>query len=415
MFKALTRKMLRIAGMEFKLTARNKAFVIVTIIGPFLIVAMSVLPSLLAMTESSSMDEVMIAVAGGSEPISRAVSDALEPTPIRVVDAGTDETVLQRAISDEEIDGYLILPASLDDNHARFVSGGAPSFAIVGTLESVIGRAMVTLRLADAGLDPAQVAELSRRPSLEVTRYHSDRGEEAGQDPATLIFTVLAFTMMLYMTILLYGQAIGRSVLNEKLSKTVEIMLSSVNPRELLVGKILGKAAASMLQYAIWIVMAMVFLNIVGPLLNVEINLAGGTSTYIYLVGFFLLAFVLYSTVYAALGAASEDESHLGQLSWPVILFLVIPMIMIGTMASNPDSTIPRILSIFPLTAPIVMFQRLMVGNPATWEVILSVALLLVSIGAIAMLAAKIFRIGILMTGKRFTLREIMRWVRYRE
>jgi ABC-2 type transport system permease protein len=221
--------------------------------------------------------------------------------------------------------------------------------------------------------------------------------------------------MMLYMTILLYGQAIGRSVLNEKLSKTVEIMLSSVNPRELLVGKIIGKAAASILQYAVWILMAMVFLNIVGPLVNVEVNLAGGASTYFYLVSFFLLAFLLYSTVYAALGAASEDETHLGQLAWPVILFLVLPMIMIGSMATSPDGILPRVLSIFPLTAPIVMFQRLMVGNPATWEVILSVGLLIASIIAIAMLAAKIFRIGILMTGKRYTLREIVRWLRYKE
>ena len=248
-----------------------------------------------------------------------------------------------------------------------------------------------------------------------MTTYDANRGEEAGQDPATVIFTVLAFTMMLYMTILLYGQAIGRSVLNEKLSKTVEIMLSSVSPQELLVGKIIGKAAASMLQYAIWILMAVGFLNLIGPLVNVEINLAGGITTYFYLVGFFLLAFLLYSTVYAALGAASEDETHLAQLAWPVIVFLVIPMVTLGSIATNPDSVFPRVLSIFPLTAPIVMFQRLLIGSPAPWEVAVSLGLLIGSIIAIAMLAAKIFRIGILMTGKRFTLGEIAKWLRYKE
>ena len=415
MLKALTRKMIRIAGMEFRLTTKNKAFVIVTIIGPFLIVAMSVLPSLLAMNETSALDDMTIAIIGESAPISRAVAQSLASTPIRVIDAGTDETALQAAIVADDIDGYLVLPGSLDENRARYVSGGAPSFAIVGTLEAVIGSSVVALRMADAGLDPAQVAELSRRPSLDVSRYNSDRGEEAGQDPATVIFTVLAFTMMLYMTILLYGQAIGRSVLNEKLSKTVEIMLSSVDPRELLVGKIIGKAAASMLQYGVWILMAVVFLNIIGPLVDVEINLAGGLSTYLYLVGFFILAFLLYSTVYAAIGAASEDETHMGQLSWPVIFFLVIPMVSIGAMTTNPDGIFPRVLSIFPLTAPIVMFQRLLTGNPAAWEVMVSVGLLLASIVIVAMLAAKIFRIGILMTGKRYTISEVVRWLRYRE
>jgi len=415
MLKALSPKMLRIARMEFRLTARNKAFVIVTIIGPFLIVALSVVPSLLAMNQTDPPLDVRIAITGGTPALEEAVVQSLQATPIQVAGTGAEEPALQAALGAEEIDGYLVLPASLEGTGARYVSSGPPGFAVVGALESIIGSTVVALRLANAGLDPALVADLSRRPTLAVTTYDADRGEEAGQDPATVIFTVLAFTMMLYMTILLYGQAIGRSVLNEKLSKTVEIMLSSVSPQELLVGKILGKAAASLLQYAFWILMAVGFLNLIGPLVNVEINLAGGPTTYLYLVGFFLLAFLLYSTVYAALGAASEDESHLAQLAWPVILFLVIPMVTIGSLATNPDSTFTRVLSIFPLTAPIVMFQRLLIGRPAAWEVALSVGLLIGSIVAIAMLAAKIFRIGILMTGKRFTLGEILKWLKYRE
>lgn len=415
MFKALTRKMLRIASMEFRLTARNKAFVIVTIIGPFLIVGMSVLPSLLTMNQGSALDDVKIAVTGGSDELASSVRSTLSMTPIELIEAGADEQVLQQAIASDRIDGYLVLPPTLDAERVRFVAAGSPGFGLTGTLESIVGQSVVSLRLAAAGLDPAEVSRLSQRPSLEVSRYDSESGEGASQDPTTALFTVLAFTMMLYMTILLYGQAIGRSVLNEKLSKTVEIMLSSVNPRELLVGKILGKAAASILQYAIWILMAIAFLNIIGPLVDVQINIAGGGSTYLYLVGFFLLAFLLYSTVYAGLGAASEDETHLGQLAWPVILFLVIPMVTIGAMASNPDSTFPQVLSIFPLTAPIVMFQRLLIGNPETWEVVLSVGLQIASIVVIALLAAKIFRIGILMTGKRFSLGEVIKWLRFRE
>jgi len=415
MLKMFTRKMFRISSMEFRMTVRNKAFVIVTIIGPFLIVAMSVLPSLFAMNERNSLDGLRIGITGGTPAISSAVIGTLTATPIDVVQSGGDEASLQNGIASGAIDGYLVLPGSLTDMTASYVSGGPVNFAVAETLEAIIGQAMVTLRMADAGLDPAQIAELSQRPQLRATRYDAESGEQAGQDPVTILFTAIAFTMLLYMTILLYGQSIGRSVLNEKLSKTVEIMLSSVNPRELLAGKILGKATASVLQYAVWILMASLFLNIIGPLVNLEINIAGGTSTYVYLVGFFLLAFFLYSSVYAALGAASEDETHLAQLAWPVIIFLVIPMVTIGSMMANPDGTFPRVLSLFPLTAPIVMFQRLLIGNPAVWEVVVSVGLLLGSIVGIALLGAKIFRVGILMTGKRFSLPEVLRWARYRE
>ena len=408
--RVLSAKMMKVARMEFRLTAANKAFVVITIIGPFLIVAMSVLPSVLAMGGGGA-DASRVALLG-NEPLQAALEPAFAGSTVVLARVPGDEAALRQAVVSGDIDAYVLLPQDdASTEPIRFVGGGS-NFQLIGAVEGIIGRVIVARRLSDAGFDPDQVRVLTQPPRMDVRRIGGD-GDEEGQDIMSVMFTALAFTFMLYMTILLYGQSIGSSVLREKRSKMVEIMLSSLSPQELLVGKILGKAAASMLQYAIWIGMAVLFLQVLSPLLNLEISIAGGPMNYVYLVGFFLLAFLLYSTVYAALGAAAEDEQHLSQLAWPAILFLIVPMVMIGAIASNPDGTVPRVLSLFPLTSPIVMFQRLLIGSPAPWEVALCLALLVGSIVAVAMLAAKIFRIGILMTGKRFSFAEIVRWLRY--
>ena len=410
--RTLTRKMLRVATMEFRLTAANKAFIVITIIGPFLIVAISVLPTLFAMGDGGVATS-RIALTGNDE-LRQAVIPAFAGTPVEVVHAGDDEAALREALQAGRIDAYVALPADLSaDDPLRFVTAAGAPFHVVGTVEAAVGAVIVARRLADAGFDPERVQELTRPPRMDVRSIEAT-GEEVAQDMMSLMLTALAFTMMLYMTILLYGQSIGTSVLREKSGKTVEIMLSSVSPRELLVGKILGKAGASLLQYAIWIGMAALFLQVLSPLLDLQITIAGGATNFAYLVVFFLLAFFLYATFYAALGASAEDEQHLSQLAWPVILFLVIPMVMIGATSANPDGAVPRVLSLFPLTSPIVMFQRLLIGSPAAWEVALCIALLLGAIVAMALVAARIFRVGILMTGKRFSFREILRWATYR-
>lgn len=412
---ALSAKMLRVARMEFRLTAANKAFIVITIIGPFLIAAMSILPTLLAM-RGTGPTETRIAVTG-NPALHEPVEAAFGPTPVDVVRVGQREDDLRDALRAGAIDAYVVLPAEVgtqgETTAVRLVTSRGAGFELIGMVEGTIGQVVVSQRLADAGFDPERVRALTRPPQMDVRRLDA-AGTEAEQDIMGVMFTALAFTMLLYMTILLYGQALGSSVLREKSAKTVEIMLSSVSPRELLVGKITGKAGASLLQYAVWIGMAVLFLQVLSPLLDFEIGIAGGTTNYFYLVGFFLLAFFLYSTLYAAIGAAAEDEQHLGQLAWPVILFLVIPMIMIGATTGNPDGLVPRVLSLFPFTSPIVMFQRLLLGSPANWEVALCLGLLVATIAGCAMLAARIFRVGILMTGKRYTMKEMVRWATYR-
>jgi ABC-2 type transport system permease protein len=244
------------------------------------------------------------------------------------------------------------------------------------------------------------------------TKQITRRGRRFQQDTFSFIMVGIAFTLMLYMTILLYGQSIGRSVVQEKISKMVEIVLSSVSEKDLLFGKILGQAAASLLQYAVWIGMALVGVRLLGPCLGLSELPQLSVDVLIFLVLFFLLGFSIYASMYAALGAAAEDEQNLAQLSWPLIVVLVFPMVMSGALITNPSSTFSVVLSLFPLTAPTVMFIRILVSDPAGWHILLSVALQAATVVALIFLSAKIFRIGILMTGKRFKLAEVLRWLR---
>jgi len=407
-------KLSKIIRMEFRLTAANKLFIVLTILGPFLIAAVTVLPTLLSMPGSGmGTPETRIALVGADPEFVEAVRPVVAQSKIVVSATEESAAAIDAAVLAGTWDGYLSLPADLAAaTRLEYVSRNAADFRVVGVLQGVIGQSIVSQRLVKAGIPVEEIASLTQPPALE-TRQLTTTGEKKSSDFLSVLMTGLVLAMLLYMTVLLYGQVIGRSVLTEKTSKTVEIMLSSVRPLDLLFGKILGKALASLLQYGIWVSVSAGVMKLLGPRLGVSISLGLSMANLGWLVLFFVLAFFLYCSLYAALGAASEDEQHLGQLAWPLILFLVIPVVMISPIISSPNSPFIVGLSLFPLTAPIVMLLRIVVGSVPAWEIALSVVLQLVSIGGVIWLSAKIFRVGILMTGKRFKLGEVLRLVRY--
>ena len=179
-------------------------------------------------------------------------------------------------------------------------------------------------------------------------------------------------------------------------------------------GKILGLGLAGLLQYAVWVSMGVVMINLAGPAFDLSLPASVSVSNFLWLVVFFILAFFLYAAVYASLGAAAEDEHHLNQLAWPTSLFLLAPMVLISTIIMSPESPLAIGLSYFPMTSPIVMLIRILVSQPAVWELGLCITLLILAVYGTTVAGAKIFRTGILMSGKRHGIREILRWVRVR-
>ncbi|MFZ2635731.1 MAG: ABC transporter permease [Rectinemataceae bacterium] len=391
---------------EFRTAAANKTFVVMTILGPFLILAVTLLPGLLSANPAALGGNKPVLILE-SEPFAAQTAAALESTarPVRLV-ADSDEA--KKEVLGGKAAGFLA-------GRVLYTKTGTDA-VLYGTLGSIVAAMEREEKIARSGLDPVLLRTLLETPELEVVRLQQGGGErKSGSDEfLSIMFTVLGFVMLLYMTILLYGQMIGRSVVLEKTSKTVEIMLSSVTPRELMYGKILGIGLAGIVQYAIWIGVSLALVKFAGPSLGLSLPREVSSSNLGWLFLFFILAFFLYASGYAAIAAASEDEHHLGQLAWPLIAFLIVPVVLISPLVMNPQSPLSVGLSIFPMTSPIVMLIRIMVSPPPAWQIALCIALLAATAWGMATAAARIFRTGILMTGKRANFKEISRWLRIR-
>lgn len=397
---------------EFSMVAKTKTFIVLTLLGPFLIFAVTVLPTLVARSPGAMAGGKPLYVAGVSDSLKASLSAAFKAMEVEIIEAGDEGEAKGLARSGKALAYLKLGEAWPQEASAAWYSRTGTDALMYGVAQSVVAAEAKALRIRDSGLDPLAVERIMAPPNFEVVKLEEGGAEQAKgeSDFLEVLFTSMSFVMLLYMTVLLYGQMIGRSVVTEKTSKTVEIMLSSVTSRELMVGKILGLGAASMTQYAVWLTMAFVLTKVLGPLVGFSIPRGINPENLAWLVVFFVLAFLLYSSAYAALGAASEDEQHLGQLAWPLLIFLIVPLVMIGSLVGNPDSAIAVALSIFPMTSPIVMLVRILVSPPPAGQLVLSLGLLAASVAGMALLAGKIFRVGILMTGKRARFGEVVKW-----
>jgi ABC-2 type transport system permease protein len=221
------------------------------------------------------------------------------------------------------------------------------------------------------------------------------------------------FIMLLYMTILLYGVAVMRGIILEKSSRIVEVLLSSVSSFQLMVGKLAGLAAVGLTQMAVWIMAASFLSSHAGQWLHRDIPAIASSSSLAFLAVFFLLGYALYATLFAAVGAMCNSEQDAQQLQMLLVLPLVIPILVNPYIVQNPDNSVSVVLSLIPLFAPMVMFLRIHILPPPVWQIVASIGLLVLAIALTVYLAAKIFRVGILMYGKRASLAEVWKWMRY--
>jgi ABC-2 type transport system permease protein len=404
-------KLLTVAGFEFRRTAANKAFAVVTIIGPFLIAAFMFLPGLLGANSATEVpDDTVVGVSLSSPELGAAIVQGFQATGIKTLALGSVDE-LKREISADKV--HFGLADALDGSGYVLYSGRRSSFAVPAIAQSLVRDLGMADKLAKAGLGQGEIAEIMAKPKVQSVKIGKDGQEDAQSEDQMMsnFFTVLSFMMLIYMTTLLYGQMIGRSVVQEKQSKTVEVMLSSVSPRQLMAGKILGIGIAGIIQYGVWIGMSMVFMYVVGPALSLSVPASLNIANLGWLFVFFILAYFLYAAAYAAVGAASEDEQQMGQLAMVFLIFLIIPLMLSSALVMGGDGMLGKVLSFFPLTAPVVMLTRIIAHNPSAIEIGASLAIIGLSIWGMSLGAAKIFRVGILMTGKKVNLKEMLAWI----
>jgi ABC-2 type transport system permease protein len=415
---------------EFLERVRSKAFVIGTILFPVFMAAMWIIPAKMGGGGGTRHLVVVDQAPGG---VGQAVVQLLTaPAPAGADDDERVTFVVDRVaqpleqvkagligrVQRKEIDGYLYLPPDVvQTSQAQYRARNVANFAVLSAVQRAATQAVQAARLQAAGLDGAQVASLVKRVEVGTGRI-TDKGEEGGSATSTFFLGYIV-GFLVYLMILLYGMNVLRSVLEEKTNKISEVIVSSMKASHLMLGKILGVGAVALLQVAIWGAM-MGFTMSRSDTLTKRFGMPPGALdvvhvpvlTLVGVLGFFVLGFLLYAALYAALGAAVNSEQEAQQFQMAVMMPLIIPMALVFRIVSDPLGPVATVLGLIPFTSPVTMAMRLASAPVPPVQIIASLALLAATVLAVAWVAGKIYRVGILSTGKKPTLKELGQWLR---
>jgi ABC-2 type transport system permease protein len=329
----------------------------------------------------------------------------------------TDEEIRDRLLQrleSEELDAALVIPEDvLEGGSAEFLAKSVGVLGLDRRFRNALNQVAVEKRLFREGLQPDQMRLLMRDVRFKTLLIEKGQQKERAFEQEYAI--TMTAVMILYFSIMIHGLSIMRSVLEEKSSRVIEIILSSVTSLQLMVGKILGTALVSLTQYAIWGCAALVLMLIGmgGGAPAIDFGQVMTLGEAFFMVVFFLLGFLLFGTAYAAIGAMCNTEQEAGQLQTPLVMLLLTPIVIAIKVIQDPNGLLARVLSFVPFSAPILMFMRISVSSPSPWEIALSILGILISICVMFWIVARIFRVGVLMYGKRPNLPELIRWIRY--
>jgi ABC-2 type transport system permease protein len=415
-----------IVRREFRERVRSKAFVIGTIAFPIFMIAIMVLPRLVD-RQGSTRTLVLVseAPAGVAEQFIGVLTAEPEDETQNRYDVqrmdGTFEQNRERLnarVQAEEIDGYVVLPAAvLEDGRVLYRARNIASFAVLRDIRIAATRAVQAERLRIAGMDGAELMTMLKPAEVESARITAAGVEGADAESTFWIAYIVAF--LIYFMVAFYGMSVLRSVLEEKTSRIAEVMVSSVKASDLMMGKIIGVGAAALLQVGIWAAV-IVLVTTQSDLIAGQLGMSAETlSTFtieplqlLAYIAFFVLGFLLFAAIFAALGAAVTSDQEAQSLQMVGMIPLFVPLLFLVPITTEPLGSIARTLGMIPLTAPIAMPMRLAAAPIPASEIITSLVLLVLALGVVAWLAGKIYRIGILSTGRKPTLGELMRWLR---
>ena len=433
-----------IVGREFNERVRKKSFIIMTILMPLLVVAMMIIPSVIML--HSKGETKRIAVIDNSGIIAPQLESGeeiqYEPTDLAVEDARTLLT-----------DYFGVLEIGQDvmsnPNCIRLYANSSTSLAFEESLEDDIVDIIEREKLKAYNIHNLDEILNQVKTSVTITTYRNDEQSDEGdeQSKSSAISTAIGFVlgMMLYFILILYGAMVMQSVIEEKNSRVLEVMVSSVKPFELMMGKILGVASVAAVQILIWGVLIVGTSAIAMPALipsdvmqsveamqtgtldatqaEVDLHLLNAISTatdvqyismiFVWLLLFTIGGYLLYSAIFAAIGSSVDSVQDAQQLQTPVMMPIIISIFVMMTILNDPNTPVAVWCSYIPFTSPIVMMARIPCGVP-TWEILLSLGILCASFVGMVWLAAKIYRVGIFMYGKKPSFKELWKWVRYK-
>jgi len=420
------RKLGLIIKREYLTRVKTKGFVIGTLIVPLLSIAFLLLIAFLASHRpTQNLRLAIVDNAGGlAASVTRGLTGKLENgapefTVLESVErpASFDSAAerFRDRINAGTLDAFLVIPNDLN-KPAELHTKNPGNFALIAPLTAAVNQAVIEARLNARGVHLDDLGGIVRNESLQVIKV-SKSGEsvERGQTLGVAIGLVI----LLYTSLLMYGVLTMRSVLEEKTTRTMEVLISAVRPFELLAGKILGVAAVAFTQFLIWMASLALLLSygaFVTTMANPGSSFSGvhlPISLLIYVLVYFCGGYFLYSAMFATVGAVCSNEQDAAQLQWLAMAPLVFCMVIYSLVLSDPSSTASVVLSEIPLFSPVLMTLRISLQTPPAWQIALSIALLVLTTAGVTYCSARIYRVGILMYGKRPTLPELLRWLRY--
>jgi ABC-2 type transport system permease protein len=424
-------KLWAIIKREYLERVRSKWFLIATFLGPIFFAAIIIVPAWLASRSkaTSQVHNIVILDATGTEfgkrlafAIAGDTTDEEKTPDVRVIapaELTQAESLATRDVMEKKRVGYLVVDQqTVAGEVARYAGRNASSIPDMAQIRSALRQTILASRLESIGIDNSRTKELTFIPLNFSTERITERGR-GGSGMASVMFG-FAIGFLLYMTIIIYGQTIMSSVIEEKTSRVAEVVMSSVPTDTLLAGKVLGVGAVGLTQQVLWIATTYVLLKLRAPLMEKlgapavtfslpEISLGAA----ILLLLFFLLGFIFYSSLYAAVGSAVNSEQEARQAATPLMIMIVFAGVFIQPVLLNPTGTTAQVLSLVPITSPIIMPIRMAVTGVPPLELAASLGFLLIGCVLALWVASRIYRVGLLMYGKRPTMREMARWVSY--
>jgi len=420
-----TPKVLAVLRREFMQRVKTKWFIVSTIGLPLMMVGMFVLVGVFISSSESQEQAVSIGVIDpGGEVVDFLVEELLADSVLasraRDMEGSTEEDV-RRALATSDYDSYFLLPPDVLGSG----EGEARLFATDNVLESTrtkvrngLRRALLRARLSRSGLEDVDAEAL-----LQTVRFGVVNVSESGEARSQEIFQGISFgiAFLFYMVLLIYGQMIIRSIIEEKASDIVEVMVSSLRPWELMLGKIVGVGAVGLAQIAVWVLIltvATLYGLTAGAAqlseLGIDVTaIAVPWGTVSLVLTFLVLGYLLYAGMFAGAGATISNETDAQQVALPVTMLIIVPFIATQGAITSPNAAWAVAMSIVPFFSPLVMPARLFVTNVPLWQTASSIVLLATFVLGAAWVAGRIYRVGILMKGQRANLPEVIRWVRH--
>lgn len=428
---------------EFIAKVRNKSFIVMTFLSPLLFVGIAAFVSYLA---SMKADTKQIAI---HDETGLFVADFMaknkKDSEYLYLDLSVlDVKALKDSITQERFEGVLQIPKTASiaelDKKIQFISNDSPSITFIEEVQDILDKKITQLNFQSAKLDTVAIHKAQSNISISLSKASGEESLKGLNEIKIAIGGAFGYLIMMF--IVIYGNMVMRSVIEEKTNRIIEIIISSVKPFQLMMGKIIGTSLAGILQFLIWAIIglglflgASLFFGVnLGPTSKVppevmqaaqqEIastaqlylaelwNLPIGTLLTCFVI-YFIGGYFLYSSFYAAIGAAVDNETDSQQFLLPIIMPLILG-VYIGffTVINDPHGTVATIFSIVPLTSPIVMLMRIPFGVPL-WQILLSIVLLFGTFLLVVWFASKIYRVGILMYGKKPSWKELYKWLKY--